>query len=207
VCAHAQAAKSKAADARCARLGEAVAGAKVVKLYAWEAAVERSVQAVRTREARLLLRFAQLRLFTTALSLATPAATLLAMLACRHALAAGRLWGSSTSSSSEDLSLATLFTALALVGTLQAPLMGVSDGLASCAQVDFLIALYKINKRHPARFLATHKPTCVWRRHVHISSLLILVYIRCWWPCSDSRRFCVSTKRQWPSLQTKARPG
>ena len=94
-------------------------------MYAWEDAVLARVSGFRTREAQALHAFASLRLSNTALTLATPALCLLAMLAARHA--AGRA----------PLSLASTFTALALVGTLQAPLSGVSEGLASAAQVFF----------------------------------------------------------------------
>ena len=92
-------------------------------MYAWEDAVLARVSGFRTLEAQALHAFASLRLSNTALTLATPALCLLAMLTARHA--AGR----------EPLSLASTFTAVALVGTLQAPLSGVSEGLASAAQV------------------------------------------------------------------------
>ena len=81
------------------------------------------VAKLRSAESQALHAFAALRLSNTALTLATPGLCLLAMLTARAA--AGR----------EHLSLASTFTALALVGTLQAPLSGVSEGLASAAQV------------------------------------------------------------------------
>ena len=125
-------------------VGEVVSGSLVVKLFCWEALFEaKIVSDLRAPEASHLSEFARLQQLNAALSLTTPALTLLAMLGARQAFGNLDAWqlllhGGSTSTSTHalpQLSLAAIFTALALVGTLQAPLSGVSDGLASLAQV------------------------------------------------------------------------
>eukprot|EP00615_Pteridomonas_danica_P000077 CAMPEP_0114338746 /NCGR_PEP_ID=MMETSP0101-20121206/7244_1 /TAXON_ID=38822 ORGANISM="Pteridomonas danica, Strain PT" /NCGR_SAMPLE_ID=MMETSP0101 /ASSEMBLY_ACC=CAM_ASM_000211 /LENGTH=895 /DNA_ID=CAMNT_0001471435 /DNA_START=503 /DNA_END=3192 /DNA_ORIENTATION=+ len=126
-----QAAKSKDADARMETMGEAVGGGDEV--IAWEAAFEDKIKNLRFPESQKLWQFARLRLLTTALSLSTPAATLLAMLATRKFLLPH-----------DSLGLSATFTAVALVGTLQAPLSGVSDGLACTAQLK--VALIRLEK-------------------------------------------------------------
>lgn len=136
--------KSACADARVEAVGEVVSGSLVVKLFCWEGLFEtKIVSDLRAPEASHLSEFARLQQLNAALSLTTPALTLLAMLGARQALGNLDAWqlllhGSSGSTSTHalpQLSLAAIFTALALVGTLQAPLSGVSDGLASLAQV------------------------------------------------------------------------
>jgi ABC-type multidrug transport system fused ATPase/permease subunit len=104
-----------------------------MKLYAWEGAFEDKIKLLRGPESVTLWKFALLRGLTSALSLSTPGATLLAMLVCRRFL----------QPNSEPLGLSATFTAVALVGTLQSPLSGISDGLASLAQV-----LVSVNRLH-----------------------------------------------------------
>jgi len=112
-----------------------------VKLFAWESLFEtKVVRELRDREADKLWKFALMQQLNAALSLSTPALTLLAMLWVRELTLGDKslvdllFSPSSSSATSPPLSLATIFTAVALVGILQAPLSGVSDGLAALAQ-------------------------------------------------------------------------
>ena len=133
-----QAKKSELADRRLEVVGEAVAGACIVKMYAWEDAFAAKIGKIRGMEINVLSKFAMLRMFVLALSTATPALTLLSMMSIRNGLVPVL-----TGKEATELSVADIFTSIALVNSLQGPLSGVAEGLASLAQAS--VALRRLS--------------------------------------------------------------
>jgi len=122
--------KAQIVEARSNVLGAAIRDVRSMKSSTSEAAVEESADSVRASEATLARKCAYLHLSISSLSLITPPTAVLAMF-----LVWSSLSDDSKSEDGDSLSLASLFSVLALITMLQAPLMGLSEDISSCRKV------------------------------------------------------------------------
>lgn len=122
--------KAENAKARGEFIGHAVENIRSVKSNTFETAVEESVDNIWAHEATFVRKCANLQLFTISLNTITPPATVLAIFLLSSALST-----KDDRKDSDSLSLASMFTGLALISMLQGPLMGALDDIMPCRQV------------------------------------------------------------------------
>lgn len=122
--------KAEVVKARSEVVGHAVQNIRSVKSNTFETAVEESVDNIWAHEATLVRKRANLQLFNISLNTITPPVAVLTMMLLWSTLSTN-----DDSQVSDNLSLASTFTALTLISMLQGLLMEVLDDITPCRQV------------------------------------------------------------------------